>query len=155
MINITPKRLRFLNELNEYLTLKEKEILVEATLLMHEIKNRAKENSLFTSDLELDVEVSYFTRNTDGDPIYTTNHCIINFKIENKTVKMLSNDIEDWYEEGWWFPKMQNNCCYLMHDLVYHSKLYKEIFRIDCVWVDMRLWKQNCSKLKNNSWKTY
>lgn len=60
-------------------------------------------------------------------------------------------DDEDW-RMGGWLPPLKNRCCYLMHELAYHSHIREKIFEINRIWVDTKTWDQSLNTLENRNW---
>jgi hypothetical protein len=141
----TKQQTAFLNKINNLLTDYEPAILARVQYyhaLIEERKQLTANNVLCTNDYEIEVSVQYYQYDGDGDPIH-----------EYRTSKPTKEDSllhsgEDW-REGDFSPILDKPYCYLMHDLMYHGEYdRKEIFKIDSIWVDVKLLDQHMMKIK-------
>ena len=131
----TPKRLAYLNDLNQLLKEKEKQIVEGATEYLSYIKQKIDNKDSFTKDYELEVEVQYYLKN-GGDPVHVY---WTNFRYERVEEEIfgLLCDGEDWRES--YMPILNEPYCYLLHDLIDHSRLGNKLFSISNIWIDIHL----------------
>jgi len=137
---ITNQHIDFLNQLNAFLSKTEAEIIAQAKKEIPMLEHKLKDATLQTSDYEYFVEIDFFTKNTNGNPVYTAYHFFNISNIQHNDWGLLCDE-EDWRESGW-LPPLENRCCYLMHELVYHSHIRQGIFDIDEIWINTKVWDQ-------------
>ena len=140
----TPKRIAYLNSLNTLLKEKERQIVERAKIYLDEIRQKMESNDSFTNDYELEVIVQYYMKGGQDPAHEYTTH----YRYEHG---------EDWgmlcsEEDGRdsYMPVLDEPYCYLLHDLIDHSRIGEGLFRIGTIWIDVRLWDQHFVKLKTN-----
>ena len=141
-MKFTAKHIAFLNVLNNLLTSYEPKLIEKVKEYYVLLEQKIQAADLFTSDYEVEVEVSYY-RHNDDDPMHIYNDCY-------KTMlgnHPLLNTGEDW-REGDTAPMLDKPYCYLMHNLMFDSRHdYKEILKIDTIWMDIKIIDQHLLKL--------
>lgn len=148
---ITKQHIGFLNQLNAFLSKTEVEIIVQAKKEIPLLEHKLKDVAVQTSDYECFVEIDFFTENTNGNPVYTAYHSFHISNIQHNDWGLLGDE-EDWRESGW-LPPLENRCCYLMHELVYHSHIRQGIFDIDEIWINTKVWDQAMFSYKQEEWE--
>lgn len=147
---ITKQHIGFLNQLNAFLSKTEAEIIAQAKNEIPLLEYKLKDATVQTSDYEYFVEIDFFTKNTNGNPVYTAYHSFHISNIQHNNWGLLGDE-EDWRESGW-LPPLENRCCYLMHELVYHSHIRQGIFDIDEIWINTKVWDQAMFSYKQEEW---
>jgi hypothetical protein len=147
---ITDRHIDFLNHLNDFLLGAEDIIVERAKTEIPVLEAIYRNPKSLTTEYEYFVDVSYYSSKTDGNPIYEVSRSFGNHSILKNKWGLLC-DSEDWRESGW-LPALKNRCCYLMHELVYHACLCEQIFDIDDIWIDTKVWNQSMHSYKNNGW---
>ncbi len=150
-MNITEMNIGFLNSLNTFLIATEEKIIAKAKVQLPLLESKLRGIGSDTTDYEYFVEIDYFTDASNGNPIYYLTHAFTVENLKNNNWGLLG-DGEDWREDGW-LPQLNNRCCYLMHELVYHAKLNDSIFDINKIWVDTKIWDQSFVSLKTGKWE--
>ncbi len=137
--HLLPKNIAMLNKLNRILTEKQKMITERLADYSGLLDNRIRTKDCFTQDYNLDLEINYYTKN-NGNPIHTTyDNCTYLFNCE----------ITDWIVPSMPFiPVLEDPCCYLLHDLIDHSRIGKKLFKIDSIWINITIDDQNFIKRK-------
>lgn len=149
--NISKSQVRFLNQLNDLLTKKEAEILEQAREKVPVLKNEFKDKLKFTFSKNCDVKVSFYTTSCRHRASYVST---FEFNQENDKVnklELLCDRGENWRVPAW-FPVLERRCCYLMHELIYHSVMMGEIFNINRVCVDTKIMNSYNNWYIKNNW---
>ncbi len=148
---ITKQHIVFLNQLNAFLSKTEAEIIALAKKEIPLLEYKLKDVAVQTSDYEYFVDINFFTKDTDGNPVYTAYHSFNISNIQHNDWVLLCDE-EDWRESGW-LPPLENRCCYLMHELVYHSQIRQSIFDIDEIWINTKVWDQAMFSYQHEGWE--
>lgn len=149
-LDITEEHVGFLNQLNDFLSKKEAEIIQQVKLNTPKLDNRFKDDKSLEIGSECEIQISFFTRDTNGDAAFSTTYYFSSESVQNNDWALLCSD-EDWRETGW-LPELEHRCCYLMHEVMYHSSMGAEVFNIDSIWVDTRVVHQDASSFGANGW---
>lgn len=147
---ITPKQTLLLNKLNNILIETEQQIIVKAKEELSLLKQDVKLDK-YIVDYEYNVDLAYYPK-LDENSIYTTNHRFFIDNLSNSNWGLLC-DGTNWIE-GNWPTTLENPCCYLMHELLYHAQLGDKIFSISEIFIDSKSWKQRLLQFKNSKWKS-
>ena len=139
----TPKRIVYLNRLNRLLKEKEKQIVAIATEYLSQIKRKIESKDSFTTDYNLVAEVQYCLKNGSG-PAHVYWAPVRYEGDEKERFGLLCSD-EDWREP--YMPILDEPYCYLLHDLIDHSRLGSNLFKISSIWIDIQLCDQQCIEL--------
>ncbi len=148
---ITTKHVGFLNQLNAFLSTAEEQIVRQAKNELFLMEQKLKDVTNPTSDYEVFAEVDFSTKDSDGDPVFTAYHHFSLNNVNNNDWGLLC-DGEDWRESGW-LPQLEKCCCYLMHELVYHSGIRHQLFDIDSIWINIKVWNQSVFLHNNGEWQ--
>ncbi|MVN21266.1 hypothetical protein [Mucilaginibacter arboris] len=148
---ITTEHVAFLNQLNAFLSNTEEKIVKQAKQEILSMEQKLKDTTNLITDYEVFAEVVFFTKYSDGDPVFTARHPFGLHNVSNNDWGLLC-DGEDWRESGW-LPQLEKRCCYLMHELAYHSGIMQQIFDIDSIWIDIKVWDQSMFLYKNGEWQ--
>jgi len=148
---ITNQHIVFLNQLNAFLSKTEAEIIAQAKKEIPLLEHKLKDTAVQTSDYEYFIDIDFFTKDTDGNPVYTAYHSFHISNVQDQNWRLLGDE-EDWRESGW-LPPLENRCCYLMHELVYHSHIRQSIFDIDKIWINIKVWDQGMFSCKDEEWE--
>lgn len=132
---IRTQEVSFLNKLNNFLSLKGKEMVDRAKEDLPLLQKRVDNKEL--EDFNYKFEISYFDDSGSGDPLYTCDHPFRYFGEGRLDDNLLCNE-EDWRETNY-LPTLENPYCYLMHELVYHSHIHDQIFDVKNIWVDLKI----------------
>lgn len=145
----TKPKLFFLTNLNRLLKQLEREIVERAIVCLETGEQKFRDKDPFTTDYMVEAKVKYCLKKSD-EPSHTYDQY---FKYKSTVVEkdysLLLSD-EDWHEEGTIWPKLEEPYCYLLHDLLYHSRLINKVFDIRMVWVDIIVSDQKLIKVKKN-----
>lgn len=136
----TPERLTFLNRLNYILKEKEQQIAEGAVFYLEILEQRLKAKDVFTHDYEVQVEVEYFSEETD-EPIHTF---LTDFHYQQTIIEkdyMMLLDKRDHRET--YMPILEEPYCYLLHDLIDHSHIGDELFKIRNLWININIMDQH------------
>lgn len=132
----TPERLSFLNKINSLLKKAEREIIDRVRICLEAGQEKLTNNDPFTVDYMVESRVKYFLRKNDYEAhtyIQSFNHK--DTILERDYGLLLTED--DWYESGSIYPALDQPYCYLMHDLLFHSRIYEKVFELDTIWIDI------------------
>ncbi len=131
-----PERISFLNRINRLLKKAEREIVDRGTDGCETGEEKFKNKDPFTVDYMVEAQVGYFLRKNDFEVhTYTQRFNYKDTIVENDYGLLLSE--EDWYESGAIWPELAEPYCYLMHDLLFHSRIYEKVFELDMIWIDI------------------
>ena len=147
-------KIKFLSNLNRELKMIEQQIVDRAIACLHIAEARLQGDDSFITDYEIRATVEYFLNNQNEDAEDEAVHTYrnnFNYKetILNKDYALLLNNGNgtDCFREGHNMPALDEPYCYLLHDLIDHSNLGKnlsdferigdKIYDIDCIWVDV------------------
>jgi len=139
----TPKHIAYLNRLNRLLKEKEALIVLRVTEYLGQVKQKIDSEDVFTNDYELEVEVQYYIKG-GGDPSHVY-HDHFRYERADEDIFGLLCSSEDWWES--YMPVLDEPYCYLLHDLIDHSRLGSKLFSIATIWIDIRLTDQHCIRL--------
>ncbi len=139
-----PERIDYLNKLNRVLKVKEEQIVERAKTYLALVEKKIKGKDVFTTDYELELEVAYFGRNSNGEPMHRYWDC---FRFESdEPVFGLLCDGENWQDP--YMPNLEEPYCYLLHDLIDHSRIGRKLFGISQIWFDIHFIDQSCLKCR-------
>ncbi len=153
---LTTEHIAFLNQLNAFLSKTEEQIVRQAKSEILILEQKLKDTTNLITDYEVFAEIGFFTKDSDGDPVFTARHPFGLRNVSNNDWGLLCDE-EDWRESGW-LPILEKRCCYLMHELVYHAHIMQQLFEIDSIWIDIKVWDQSMFLYKDGEWqnqKTY
>lgn len=148
---LSSNHLDFLNHLNDFLMKMEVVIIEQAKLKLPLLQQKLNATDCDTRDYEYFVDISFFTRLSDGNPVFTTSYPLKYIEILQHSGSMLLAYKYDWYEPSW-MPRLNNRCCYLMHEIAFHSRIEEKILDIDNVWIEYKVWDQFEFRYEDNSW---
>lgn len=137
----------YLNNLNKLLRNVAQEIVDRVTAYLKFGEEKLRNENPFTTDYEVEATVEYYLPGGD-DPAHSywmPFH--YDDVIVNKDYSLLL-DKDDWSEGG--SPPLDGPCCYLMHDLYFHSSLGRKIFEIENIWIETAFRDQKGIKLEND-----
>ena len=129
----------------------EQEIVDRAIACLETGEQKQKSKDAFTVDYMVDAEVSYFTKKSG----YTAHVFWTSFDykstIKEKDYGMLldNGNGTDWHREQF-MPELDEPYCYLLHDLMDHSRMGDKIFDIERIWVDIIFTDQKGIKIKRD-----
>jgi hypothetical protein len=145
----TPERIAFISNLNRMLKKLEQEIVDRVIVCLEVGEQKQRNKDPFTVDYMVDVEVSYFVKKSDYEAhVFWTPFDYERTVVQKDYGLLLSNT--DWHEEGTIFPKLEEAYCYLLHDVLYHSRMGDKIFDIDMIWTDIIVKDQKGIKIKRD-----
>ena len=147
-------KIKFLSNLNRELKLIEQQLVDRAIACLHIAEAKLKSDDTFTTDYEVKATVEYFLHNqnedADDEPVHTYRN---NFNYEETILNkdyallLLNGNGTDCFREGSNMPALDEPYCYLLHDLIDHPNLGKnlsdferigdKIYDIGCIWVDV------------------
>jgi hypothetical protein len=147
----TPERITFLNNLNNMLKELEQEIVDRAIACLEIGEQKQKDKDPFTVDYMVDAEVSYFVRKSDYHAHVFRDSFDYKTTVVDKDYGMLldNGNGTDWHREGF-MPELDEPYCYLLHDLMDHSRMSDKIFDIDMIWADITVKDQKGIKIKRD-----
>ena len=133
------QKINFLQKLNSILNEVEEQIIQRATddLIIAE---RHKTENNFITDYEVEATVDYYIKRRQN-PIHTyCSNFSYNTLIKNKDYSLLlykQNTPEGWREGN--MPDIGEPYCYLLHDLLDHSKVNVRplVYNIETIWIDI------------------
>lgn len=145
----TPERISFLNKINRLLKKAEREIIDRVIVGLETGEEKFKNKDPFTVDYMVEAQVGYFLRKND----FEAHTYMQRFNYKNTIVEKyygLLLDGEDWYEQGAIWPELDEPYCYLMHDLLFHSRIYEKVFELDMIWIDIIYTNQKGMKIRKD-----
>lgn len=149
----TPERISFLNKINTLLKKAEREIIDRVIIGLETGKEKFNNKDPFTVDYMVEAQINYFLRKND----YEAHTYMQSFYYEDTIVKkdyglLLSR--EDWYEHGSIYPELDEPYCYLMHDLLFDSRIDEKVFELDMIWIDIIYTDQKGMKIRKDGSST-
>jgi len=145
----TPKHIAFLNQMNRLLTEKEKEIIIQAISFLELGEQMRKAGNTFTVDFMVQTEIHYYTNGSDyPSHIFSDYFDYRKTVIEKDYGLLLNEEIKDWRE--CYMPELSEPYCYLLHDLIDHSRLGNKLFEINRIWIDIHVTAQQGLKIQKN-----
>ena len=147
----TPERITFLSNLNRMLKKLEQEIVDRAIACLETVEQKQRSKDAFTVDYMVDAEVSYFVKKSDYAAHIFWDSFDYENTILNKDYGMLlyNGDDPNWHRESF-MPELDEPYCYLLHDLMDHSRMGDKIFDIERIWVDIIFTDQKGIKVKKD-----
>ncbi len=137
--HLLPKNVAMLNKLNRILIEKQKMIMERLAVYSELLDNRICTKNNFTQDYDIVLTINYYTKE-NGNPIHICNH----FCDESSIC-----DITDWVDPCMpLMPVLDEPCCYLLHDLIVNSRIGKKLFKIDSIWINIKIEDQNFTNRK-------
>lgn len=136
-----------LKDINTKLIVIEKQIVKTAKRLDQSLQKELAESIDGMVDYELDAIVSFFKKNSDGDPFCEVSQGFKGVSLEDKKYRYFFDDKRNHNEFTFWqtHPMKGEFHCWLFHSLYDHIDLsWEEIVSIDTVWIDIRPRYQYC-----------
>lgn len=133
---ISSERITFLNEINRLLKKTSQEIIDRAIVCLETAEKKLRNKDSFTTHYFVEAQVNYFLGKSD----HASYGYWDSFEYESTIVKkyyglLLSKN--DWYDPVGIWPELDEPYCYLMNDLLKHSKLYEKVFELNLIEVSI------------------
>jgi len=95
----------------------------------------------------VEVDIDYYIKKEEN-PAHVFWRIFNYDRVINKGDFGLLLDNDDWREI--YMPELKEPYCYLLHDLIDHSRLRKKIFSLERIWITIQISDQLGIKIKND-----
>jgi hypothetical protein len=153
--NTANNKVIFLNNLNKTLKLIEKQLMERVITCLKTGEQKLQTKDVFTLDYEVEAEVTYYLEKEDEPCHRFWKKFNYSQVINEKDYGMFADKGKETdFHRPFNAPKLKEAYCYLLHDLIDHSKIGDKIYQMERIWADVIFIEQKGIKInKNGSWR--